>query len=81
MRVVGAFEAKTKLSELLDLVEQGEEIIITRHGKTVATLAPSRGKPSRKEAVREALRTMDEVRGRAKGFGGIKELIEEGRRS
>ncbi|MDM6994884.1 type II toxin-antitoxin system Phd/YefM family antitoxin, partial [Klebsiella michiganensis] len=80
MRMVGAFEAKTKFSELLDLVEAGEEIQITRHGKPVAALVPSRGKPSREEAVRQALRTMDEVRGRAKGFGGIKELIEEGRR-
>ena len=32
---VGAFEAKTKLSELLDRVEKGEEIIITRRGKPV----------------------------------------------
>jgi prevent-host-death family protein len=36
---VGAFEAKTKLSELLDKVEQGEEIIITRRGNPVARLA------------------------------------------
>ena len=32
MITVGAFEAKTKLSELLDRVEQGEEVLITRHG-------------------------------------------------
>ncbi|MGL4323148.1 MAG: type II toxin-antitoxin system Phd/YefM family antitoxin [Beijerinckiaceae bacterium] len=38
MITVGAFEAKTKLSELLDRVERGEEIIITRHGKPVARL-------------------------------------------
>ena len=35
---VGAFEAKTKLSELLDRVENGEEIVITRRGKPVARL-------------------------------------------
>ena len=39
MREVGAFEAKNKLGHLLDLVEQGEEVIITRHGKAVARLA------------------------------------------
>lgn len=38
MITVGAFEAKTKLSELLDRVERGEEIVITRHGKPVARL-------------------------------------------
>ncbi|MCX6593680.1 MAG: type II toxin-antitoxin system prevent-host-death family antitoxin [Acidobacteria bacterium] len=35
---VGAFEAKTKLSELLDRVERGEEVLITRHGTPVARL-------------------------------------------
>jgi prevent-host-death family protein len=38
MITVGAFEAKTKLSELLDRVERGEEVLITRHGKNVARL-------------------------------------------
>lgn len=38
MITVGAFEAKTKFSELLDRVERGEEVVITRHGKTVARL-------------------------------------------
>jgi len=40
MREVGAFEAKNKLGQLLDLVERGEEIVITRHGKAVARLVP-----------------------------------------
>lgn len=35
---VGAFEAKTKLSELLDRVENGEDVLITRRGKLVARL-------------------------------------------
>jgi len=38
MTTVGAFDAKTRLSELLDRVERGEEIVITRRGKPVATL-------------------------------------------
>ncbi|HZN40195.1 MAG TPA: type II toxin-antitoxin system prevent-host-death family antitoxin [Planctomycetota bacterium] len=37
---VGAFDAKTKLSELLDRVEAGEVIVITRHGSPIATLQP-----------------------------------------
>jgi prevent-host-death family protein len=63
MREVGAFEAKNKLSELLDLAEQGEEIIITRHGKEAARLVPPRPTtdPAQIEAAMERLR----ARGRA----------------
>ena len=35
---VGAFEAKTHLSTLLDRAGEGEEVIITKHGKPVARL-------------------------------------------
>jgi len=38
---IGAFEAKNKLAMLLDRVEDGEEITITRHGKPVARLVPN----------------------------------------
>jgi prevent-host-death family protein len=38
---VGAFEAKNKLGSLLDRVESGEEVLITRHGKAVARLVPN----------------------------------------
>jgi len=38
---IGAFEAKNKLGMLLDRVEAGEEITITRHGKAVARLVPN----------------------------------------
>ena len=41
MITVGSFEAKTKLAELLDKVEAGETVTITRHGKTVAKLVPA----------------------------------------
>ncbi|MCB1937105.1 MAG: type II toxin-antitoxin system Phd/YefM family antitoxin [Nitrosomonas sp.] len=40
MITVGAFEAKTHLSSLLKRVAQGEEIVITRHGKPLARLVP-----------------------------------------
>jgi prevent-host-death family protein len=39
---IGAFEAKNKLGMLLDRVEMGEEITITRHGKPVARLISDR---------------------------------------
>jgi prevent-host-death family protein len=45
MITVGAFEAKTKLSELLNRVEGGEEVVVTRRGKPIARLVPAGGKP------------------------------------
>lgn len=40
MRTVSLAEAKTHLSELLNTVAAGEEIIITRHGRAVARVSP-----------------------------------------
>ena len=51
MREVGEFEAKNKLRQLLDLLEQGEKVTITRHGKAVARLAPVRPMHSREQAL------------------------------
>jgi len=55
VRKIGAFEAKSKLGQLLDRVARGEEIIITRHGKEVARLVPVR--PARdREIARAAIK-------------------------
>jgi prevent-host-death family protein len=43
MSEIGAFEAKNTLGALLDRVQQGEEIVITRHGRPVARLVPNQG--------------------------------------
>jgi prevent-host-death family protein len=59
MREVGAFDAKNKLGQLLDLVEQGEEITITRHGRPVARLVAPASRVDRNEA-RAALRRIRE---------------------
>jgi prevent-host-death family protein len=59
MREVGAFEAKNKLSQLLDLVKRGEEVVITRQGKRVARLVPAEGAINRDQA-RAALRRIRE---------------------
>ncbi len=50
MKTVGAFEAKNKLGQLLDLAEQGQEVTITRHGKAVARLVPAKATVGRAEA-------------------------------
>lgn len=79
MKEVGAFEAKNTLSALLDQVERGEEIVITRHGKEVARLVPPKGANNR-EAAREAARRIREMsRGVTLGGVKIKDLIGEGR--
>jgi prevent-host-death family protein len=67
MREIGAFEAKNKLGQLLDLVERGEEITITRHGKEVARLVPPRPVRDRDQA-RAALHRMRE-RAEQRKFG------------
>jgi prevent-host-death family protein len=54
MKTVGAFEAKNTLGSLLDLVEKGEEVVITRRGKRVARLVPDRTLAERKKARQAA---------------------------
>jgi prevent-host-death family protein len=77
---VGAFDAKNKLGQLLDRVEAGKEVIITRRGKVVAKLVP-RGEPGiDRERV---LHATPDIRATRRGVtvGGlkIKDLIGEGR--
>ena len=45
MREIGAFSAKTHLSQLLDSVSRGESFAITRHGHVIAFLVPADEKP------------------------------------
>ena len=83
VRKVGAFEAKTKLSELLDRVERGEEIIITRRGKPVARVVPVQGttREERKAQAEEALKRLKELRKGVRLDGlNWKELRDAGRR-
>lgn len=55
MAEIGAYEAKTHLSELLERTRKGERIVITRHGKAIAEL---RGIGSRSEERRAAVERM-----------------------
>jgi prevent-host-death family protein len=80
MKEVGAFEAKNRLGERLDLVERGEEVVITRRGKAVARLVPPKTGFSRPEAREAAQRIRNMSRGVTLGGLRIKDLIEEGRR-
>jgi prevent-host-death family protein len=81
MRTVGLFEAKQKLSELVERASRGERIRITRRGKVAAEIGPAQVKPGL-EDLKEIFAKMDEVRMRAKPLPRgvtIKDLIEEGR--
>ena len=73
---VGVFEAKTSLSALLERVEHGEEVVITRRGVPVARLVPAGD-----SAVEQLLADLAAVRSRgAAGPESLRELIDEGRR-
>ena len=79
MREIGAFEAKNTLGALLDLVESGEKLAITRYGKAVAYLTPVEPNFDRKKARRAVAGLLKASRGVTLGGLTIKELIEEGR--
>ena len=82
MRKVGAFEAKNKLGQLLDLVEQGEVVVITRHGKAVARLVPARPFRSREQARAAIQRIRDRAEQRKFGpfeWSEWKSFRDEGR--
>lgn len=73
MQEIGAFEAKNKLSNLLDQVEQGAEIVITRRGRPVAKLVPARQTFNQEQAQMAANR----IRERAKRLKSGKFCWEE----
>jgi prevent-host-death family protein len=77
---VGTYDAKARLSELLDKVEAGETVVITRHGRAVARLVPE---PQLREArVRATIEQMFRERaGRAApSRDQILAMRDEGRR-
>lgn len=79
MSTVGAFEAKTNFSALLERVERGEQIIITRRGKPVAKLVRIDS-----DSAARASRAVEELKRLRKGttLGGSswKQLRDEGRK-
>lgn len=86
MDSISVFEARTRLSALLDQVERGQEIVITRRGKAVARLVPadeSAEPPDRPRAAVAALRALRAgivTRGVRFDAVELKALRDEGRR-
>jgi prevent-host-death family protein len=79
MRTAGIFEAKQKFSQLIDAVEAGEEVRITRHGKEIVRMLPVKRVVVSDEQIERELRALDELRARVKPGPGWKELRDEGR--
>lgn len=79
MRTIGLFEAKQKLSELVERASEGEQIGITRRGKLAAIIVPARTTVSLKDAFADIERIRMRAKPLPKGMT-IKGLIEEGRR-
>jgi prevent-host-death family protein len=77
---VGAYEAKTHLSKLLEKVEAGEEITITKHGAPVAKLVPVKKEVSAEQRVAAIERIQQLAMGLSLGGLKVKDLINEGRR-
>ena len=77
---VGAYEAKTHLSELLEKVEAGEEITITKHGAPVAKLVPIKREVSVEERADAIQRIQKLSAGLSLGGLKVRDLINEGRR-
>lgn len=77
MRTFGLFEAKQKLSELVERAREGEKIGITRRGQLAAVLVPATPEIS----LRDVFKDIEKIRKRAKMERGVnvKNLIEEGR--
>ena len=75
---VGIFEAKTRLSELIDQVAANrEEVVITKRGRPVARLLPTASEDSAVETALALLLAAREAS--VSGPGSLRDLIDDGR--
>jgi prevent-host-death family protein len=77
---VGAYDAKTHFSELLERAEAGDEITITKHGTPVAKLVPVKKVAPAEERAAAIQRIQKLASGLSLGGLRVKDLIREGRR-
>ena len=75
------FEAKQKLSELVERAGRGERIGITKRGKLTAEIGPARPERAEQIDLRQVFAEIEKIRKRSKKVPGltVKSLIEEGR--
>lgn len=77
MRTLGLFEAKQKLSEIVERASEGERIGITRRGKLAALVIPAQSETSLEEIFHDIEQVRQRTRRQKKI--SIKDLIDEGR--
>ena len=79
MRQMGLFEAKQKLSELVERAGRGERIGITKRGKLAAVIGPAE---DNNEDIDKIFDSIEKIRRKVKRMPGVtmKELINEGRK-
>jgi prevent-host-death family protein len=80
MREIGAFEAKNRFGTLLDWVEKGEEVVITRRGRAVARLIPNAGGVDHAKAAQAVADIVARRVGVTLNGLKIRDLVNEGRR-
>ena len=78
---IGAFEAKTHFSRIIEEVEHGADYVITKRGKPVAIITPFRPEHemTRKEAMEQLMEKRKLFRGKPGSFN-VHEAIKDGRR-
>lgn len=80
MQYTGIYEAKTNFSALIEKVENGEEVRITRHGKEVVRMLPVRRKPViTDDQIQREIDLMQQLHGTMKPGPSVRELRDEGR--
>lgn len=78
MRKIGSYELKTHLAEVLQDVEHGQIVIVTRHGKPIARISPDTDE--KRERVKRAVEGLKNFRRTRLPRGvTVRSLIEEGR--
>lgn len=80
MQTIGAFEAKTHLSSLLEQVEKGEEVLITKHGRPVAKLIAVHAKEDKSKIMNVITALKAFGKQHTLGKHNWKTLRDEGRR-
>jgi prevent-host-death family protein len=71
-----ASDAKTHLSEVLDQVERGETVVITRHGRRIARLVPEAGQRQREiDAAIEDMKQLSKERAERFGTMTVDEIL------
>jgi prevent-host-death family protein len=75
---IGSYDAKTKLSEILRKVQKGQSFTITKHGKPVADVVPSRS--TSHQRTLDAIEDILKIQGKTVADDVIKASIEDGRK-